>query len=338
MKSVMVRIMKQVLHDRRSLAMIVIAPIFLLTLLYLLLGNSSYVPAVAADGLPQKVVDALQEQSGIRIVAKESDESNEEMIRNGNADAVITQDADGLHILMMEPDSVKTTAVSNAVKAAFAQLNPQAAMEMNFLYGDPDESAFNSIGYLLVAILSFFMIFIFSGISFVRERTSGTVERLMLTPVKTVSVVLGYILGFGVFALIQSMLLILFSKFVFQMPFAGQWWMAAFVMLLIAVIAVMFGILVSAVSKNEFQVMQFIPVVVVPQFFFTGIIPVDTLPYHLSWLSKIMPLYYGSMGLRGILIYGSGLTDILPDIFALFAFIAVLFAANIFAVKKYRAV
>ena len=152
------------------------------------------------------------------------------------------------------------------------------------------------LAILLVAILSFFMIFIFSGISFVRERTLGTVERFMLTPIRTASVVIGYIGGFGVFALIQSVLLIIFAKFVFHIPFAGQWWLAVLIMLLIAFTAVMLGILVSAVSKNEFQVMQFIPIVIVPQFFFAGLIPVDTLPYHLSYLSKIMPIYYRQYG------------------------------------------
>ena len=337
MKSIMIRIFKQIVHDRRSLALIIIAPIFLLTLLYLVLGSSSYVPVVAVDHLPEQMVAALEAQEEISVVAKDSSTSAEDEIKSGIADAVITLDAEGIHITMLEPDSVKLGVVTGAVKAASAQMNPEASLDMVFLYGDTEASTFNSIGYLLVAILSFFMIFIFSGISFVRERTSGTVERLMLTPVKTVSVVMGYICGFGIFALIQSVLLIVFAKFVFKMPFSGDWWLATLIMLLVAVVAVMFGILVSAASKNEFQVMQFIPIVVVPQFFFTGIIPVETLPYHLNYLSYFMPLYYGSMGLRGVLIYGDGASQVLNYILALCAFIVVLFAANLLAVKKYRA-
>ncbi|NCB52615.1 MAG: ABC transporter permease [Clostridia bacterium] len=338
MTSIMLRIVKQILHDKRSLAMIIAVPLFLLTLLYLLLGKSTYIPVVAANNLPEQISEALKEQSAIEVIAKDSADSDEDYIKSGRADAVISQAADGMHIAMLEPDSVKTAAVTSALKDAVSSLNPQSSINMDFIYGDTDESTFNSIGYLLVGIVSFFIVFIFSGISFVRERTQGTVERLMLTPVRTASVVLGYMAGFSVFALIQSALLIVFSKLVFKMPFAGEWWLAALIMLLIALTAVMFGLLVSAVSKNEFQVMQFIPIVIVPQFFFAGLIPVDTLPYHLSYLSRIMPLYYGSMGLRGVLVYGDDFGEVFPCILALCVYIVVLFAANILAVKKYRAV
>lgn len=335
---IMIRIIKQILNDKRSLAMIIIVPIFLLTLLYMLLGKSSYIPVLATDNLPPQIISALKEQSSIEIKTKDSTESDKEYIKNGNADAVISIASDGMHITMLEPDSVKTTSITNAVRSMGASLNPKSSIKMSFIYGDTDESTFNSIGYLLMGIVSFFIIFIFSGISFVRERTLGTVERLMLTPIKTVSVVTGYICGFTVFALIQSALLILFAKFVFHMPFVGQWQLAALIMLLIAFTAVMFGILVSAVSKNEFQVMQFIPIVIIPQIFFSGLIPIDTLPYHLSYLSKIMPLYYGSMGLRGVLVYGDGINGVLPYIIALCVYIAILFVTNIVAVKKYRAI
>ncbi len=338
MTSIAIRIIRQVLNDKRSLALIVVAPVFLLTLLYLLLGKSAYAPVVATDGLPGMMAGVLKEQAGIEVVEKESSESAEDYIKGGRADALVSRDAEGIHVLMLEPDAVKVKAVTNALKAAAAQFNPIGSVNVGFVYGDPNESTFDSIGYLLTGILSFFMIFIFSGISFVRERTQGTVERLMATPVRTASVVLGYIGGFGVFAMIQSALLIVFAKFVFGMPFEGDWWLAGLVMLLIAFSAVLLGILVSAVSRTEFQVMQFIPIVMVPQFFFTGLIPVDSLPYHLSLLSRIMPLYYGSVALRGIMVYGQGLAGVAPQILALCTFVAVLFVSNILAVKKYRAV
>jgi ABC-2 type transport system permease protein len=337
MRSIAIRIIRQVLNDKRSLALIVVAPIFLMTLLYLLLGKAAYTPIVATDGLPNMMLDVLKEQEGIEVVEKKGGIGAADFIKEGSADAVVTRDSDGIHILMLEPDAVKMRAVTDALKAAAAQFNPLGSVNLSFLYGDPDESTFDSIGYLLTGILSFFMIFIFSGISFVRERTQGTVERLMATPVRTAHVVLGYIGGFGVFALLQAALLIVFAKFVFKMPFAGQWWLAGLVMLLIAFTAVLLGLLVSAVSRTEFQVMQFIPIVIIPQFFFTGLIPVDTLPYHLSLLSRIMPLYYGSMALRGVMVYGSGFAGIASHVLALIAYVAALFVLNVLAVKRYRA-
>ena len=197
---------------------------------------------------------------------------------------------------------------------------------------------FDSIGFVLLGILAFFMIFLLSGISFVRERTSDTLERLMLTPVKTLSVVGGYVLGFGVFAVIQSTLMILFAKFVLEMSFAGNFLLAMFIMLLLAMSAVVTGILVSAVSKNEFQVVQFIPVIIIPQIFFTGIIPIDSLPTPLIYLSRIMPVYHGSLGLQGVMVYSYGISQLLPQIFILCTIILILFIANIIIIKKYRAV
>jgi ABC-2 type transport system permease protein len=186
-------------------------------------------------------------------------------------------------------------------------------------------------------VLSFFLIFIFSGISFVRERTTDTLERLLLTPVKTVSVVGGYVVGFGVFALIQSTLMILFARFVLNMPFQGSWLLALLIMLLLALLAVVTGILISAISRNEFQVVQFIPVIIIPQIFFAGLIPLDTMPYNLHFLSKIMPLYYGCTALKNVLIFGYGLSEVMPQILVLLLFTGVLFAVNIFVVNKYRA-
>lgn len=332
------RIIKQITHDRRSLAMMLVVPLFLLTLLYLLLGKSSYVPAVMLDDLPQPFVAALEEVDTISVIEMNAAESYTVILENEEADAVISQDEDGIHIIMREPNSVKMSAVTDAVKEAAAQLNPQGQVTIDFIYGAKDQSTFDSLGFLLLGFLAFFLIFMFSGISFVRERTSDTVERLMLTPVRTASVVGGYVLGFSFFALIQSILIILFAKFVLRMPFIGQWWWALLIMMLIAIMAVVMGVLVSAVSRNEFQVMQFIPVVILPQIFFSGLIPVDTLPYHLDYVSVVMPLYYGCMGLKDVLVYGYGLLAILPEILVLCGIILALFAINIAVVKRYRAI
>lgn len=336
MKSIVKRIVKQMLHDKRSLGLMFIVPLLLLTLLYLLLGKSSYIPVVAIDNLPDKIVSVISENKDITVITKSDYESNEEYIKAGNADAVISMDADGIHIKMLEMDNVKINTITDSLKTSMAKINPASQMDVSFIYGASDESTFDSLGYMLLGFLSFFIIFIVSGISFVRERTSGTLERLMRTPVKTTSIVLGYILGFGIFAIIQSTLMILFARFILKMQFIGQWWIATLFMLLIAMISVMLGILVSVLSKNEFQVVQFIPIIVVPQFFFSGLISVNTLPYNLSYLSHIMPLYYGCTGLKEVMVYGYGFLEVLPYILPLLGFLAVLFIANILAVKKYR--
>ncbi|MDR2736883.1 MAG: ABC transporter permease [Gracilibacteraceae bacterium] len=332
------RIIKQMVHDKRSLAMIIIVPLFLLTLLYLLLAKSSYVPVVATENLPASFMTMLEEQDTIRLAVKDVDETIETFLKKGKADAVISQDEEGLRITFVEMDGVKVNAVTDALKSVVSVAAGKSQPETNidFIFGKKDQSMFDSLGFLLLSVLSFFMIFLFSGISFVRERTSDTLERLMLTPIKTVSVVGGYVLGFGFFAVIQSVLMLIYAK-ILGMPFVGSWLVAALIMLLLAVLAVVTGVLISAISRNEFQVMQFIPIIIIPQIFFSGLIPVDTLPFKLNYLSKIMPLYYGSEGLKGVLVYGYGFGRVMPQIVILLCFIAAVFAANVFVVERYRA-
>jgi ABC-2 type transport system permease protein len=147
---------------------------------------------------------------------------------------------------------------------------------------------------------------------------------------------LGYTLGFGVFAMLQSVILLCYVRFVLQMTITGSIVAAGFVMIMMSMSAVCIGAFCSIFANNEFQMMQFIPVVVIPQIFFSGLISLDTLPYHLGILSKIMPVYYACNALKDITIKGAGLDGVIPDILALLLFICLFFVLNIFALKKYR--
>ncbi|MDF2566932.1 MAG: transport system permease protein, partial [Oscillospiraceae bacterium] len=198
------------------------------------------------------------------------------------------------------------------------------------------DTMFNSLGYVLLGILSFFFVFIISGISFVRERSSGTLERLMLTPISRLSVVAGYTVGFGIFAAIQSILIILYTKYALGITFEGPLLLAILIMILLAFTAVSMGALVSIFANSEFQVMQFIPVIIIPQMFFSGLIPIDTLPFGLGKLAYIMPVYYGCTALENVMIKGFGIEQIWQYLLILLAFILVLFIINTLALKKYR--
>ncbi len=105
-------------------------------------------------------------------------------------------------------------------------------------------------------------------------------------------------------------------------------------MLLIAIVAVMMGMFVSTVSKTEFQVVQAIPILIIPQIFFSELIPVDMLPYHLNILSYFMPLYYSGMGLKYVMVYGYGIDKVWSYAEILMGIIALLVVANVAAVQK----
>jgi ABC-2 type transport system permease protein len=245
-----------------------------------------------------------------------------------------------IKLLFESGDAVKTGLVTKAVQNAMKQQNKAAvstpSLKVEFIYGKNNTNMFNSLGYVLLGVISFFLIFILAGISFVRERTVQTMERLMITPVKRWQVVLGYTIGFGIFATLQSIILLCYVKWVLHMTMEGSMVEAGLIMILLSMSAVCIGAFFSIYANNEFQMMQFLPIVVIPQIFFSGLISLDTLPYHLGYLSKIMPVYYACDALNAILIKGKGLSELLPQTFALLTFIALFFILNIIALKKYR--
>lgn len=241
-----------------------------------------------------------------------------------------------VEIIMLEMVGGKFSIVQKALMEAVPKIPQALDISVQTIYGSTNATTFDSLAYFLLGVLSFFLIFIFSGVSFVRERTLGTLERLMRTPISNASVVAGYVLGFGFFVVFQTLLLIPFTKYVLNTVFVGQLWLAILIMLLIAFVAVLMGIFVSVISKSEFQVVQSIPIVVISQIFFSGLIPVDMIPFHLDTISYFMPLYYGSVGLKYTMIYGYGIDKVWPYIFILIGFIVLLFMINVMAVKKSR--
>ena len=374
MKSLVIRILRQMGNDKRTLALMIAAPILILSLLYLLLGEGSYIPRISVShDFPPALLAELQKQDaeitvlpndmdkdidigteaaadasediGVADAAdaavdadivSEAEPDTDALLKDKTTDAVVTVDKDGMHIRMLESGSSKAASVTAAIKNAAAVVNPSSSMNLSFVYGKVDSTSFNSLGYVLLGVLSFFFVFIISGISFVRERETGTLERLMATPIRRMSVVGGYTVGFGSLAAIQSVLMILYSRYVLGMEFEGPVWLAMLIMVLLAFTAVSLGAFVSIFANNEFQVMQFIPLVIVPQMFFSGLITIDTLPYGLGNISYLMPIYYGCSGLEKVMIKGFGFDGIWKELCMLLVFILVLFALNVLALKKYR--
>jgi len=336
MISLIIRIVKQMINDKRSLALILIVPVLLLSLLYLLLGDSSYVPKIAVnESFPSTILSELKNQD-TEIIILESSENTEQLVKNNKVDAFLEINNVGIDIKMLEVNSVKVVKITDVIKKAMTNVNPTGSLTINYIYGQTNGSTFDNLGYMLLGVLSFFFVFLISGISFVRERTTGTMERLMLTPIKRSGVVAGYTLGFGIFAALQSVIIVLYTKYILKMEFVGSVPLVILIMILLAFTAVSMGALVSIFANSEFQVVQFIPVFIVPQIFFSGLIPVDTLPYGLSNLAYIMPVYYGCTALQNVLIKGFGIEKIWRYLLMLLIFIVILFIFNTLALKKYR--
>lgn len=336
MIALILRIAKQMHNDKRSLALILFAPILMISLLYLLLGESSYTPAIGIyQNTNNQIIKALKDQN-IKTVFIEGDSDISRLLEKNTIDAVVEFGPTGIRIKMLEENSTKATKITEVIRNVAGTLNPTGSIDISFVYGKSDGTMFDSLGYILLGILSFFFVFIISGISFVRERTTGTMERLMLSPVRRIGVVAGYAIGFGIFAALQGIFIILFTKYILQMEYQGSVLLSITIMILLACTAILLGALVSIFANNEFQVMQFIPLVIIPQIFFSGLLPIATIPFGLGNLAYIMPVYYGCMALKGVIIRGNSFGDIWGYILALGLFIIALVFMNSVALKKYR--
>ena len=233
---------------------------------------------------------------------------------------------------------VAATAVGAGAAGAVAP-----AFERETVYGSPDATQLDAMGPIILGYFAYFFVFLLTGVSFLRERTGGTLERLLATPVARTEIVVGYIAGFGILATIQVIVLLAFSLADVHVPAlgplpefslglgvanAGSPLLVFAIVLLLGIGAVNLGIMLSTFARTELQVIQFIPIVIIPQGLLGGLIwPVESLPDVLRPIAWVMPLTYGIEGLRGVLIRGAGLGDPTLQLdLAVLAGVALLFA------------
>jgi ABC-2 type transport system permease protein len=195
----------------------------------------------------------------------------------------------------------------------------------------PDKSMLDYTAPAMLATLILFFGFIITGISVLRERSQGTMERLMASPISRMDVVAGYLLGFLLFALLQTLIIFFYMVYVLDINFRGELWQILIFQVLIGIGAVCLGTFFSIFARNEFQIMQFIPLIVLPQIFLCGVLwPISQMPDYLQWIAKFLPLNYGVEGIRAMMLEGQSLLDIGKDIGVLAAYaVGLLFLAAI---------
>jgi ABC-2 type transport system permease protein len=185
----------------------------------------------------------------------------------------------------------------------------------------PDKSMLDYIAPAILAMLILFFGFLITGISVLRERSQGTMERLMASPISRLDVVAGYLLGFLLFALMQTLIIFFYMVYVLDVNFQGDLWQILIFQVLIGIGAVCLGTFFSVFARNEFQMMQFIPLIILPQMFLCGLLwPISQMPNYLQWIAKFLPLTYGVEGIRALMLQGQSLLDIGKDIGVLAAY------------------
>ncbi|MGH0429688.1 ABC transporter permease [Bacillus hominis] len=332
---VVIRIIRQFFRDKRSLAMMFGAPMLLLWLLSLVFTQKDYIPHIAVVDVPAPIVKVMKNQEA-SIYEYSKDKAISELEKQ-KVDAVIHLENGKMNLLLEGSDSSKNRAVLQVLQKS-TEKNDVSMMkpEVDYLHGSKDITMFDGLGPVLIGFFTFFFVFILSGVSFVRERLSGTLERLLSTPVRRWEIVVGYIIGFGIFAFIQSIIIVSFSVYILDLYVAGSIWLTLLITCMLSLTALTLGTFLSAYANNEFQMIQFIPLVIVPQIFFSGLFPIESMNKWLQMLGKLFPLTYGADAMRQVMIRNQGFKEIALDLTVLLLFSLLFAVGNVFALKKHR--
>jgi ABC-2 type transport system permease protein len=332
--AVIIRILRQFVRDKRTLGLMIAAPMLILTLINVVFADQERSINIGLAETTQQLEEKLAAEAGIVLLDDEQDGWN--LIEEGEVDAFLLPGK----IVLEGSDPAVNRAVMEALKnlqsPADESQGPISQFQVEFAYGSESMEMFDNIGPFLIVFFVFFFVFLIAGVSFLRERTSGTLERLMAAPIRRWELVLGYVGGFGVFTLIQSSIIVLFAIYVLDIRMAGSFGAVLLVTFTVAITALTLGTLLSAYARNELQMIQFIPLVVVPQVFFSGLFSIEAMPQWLQKISLAMPLTYAGEAMKDIMIRGKGLQDIYTHILLLAGFSLLFILLNIRALKKYR--
>ncbi|WLR43281.1 ABC transporter permease [Bacillus carboniphilus] len=329
------RIIRQFVRDPRTLALMLIAPIFILTLINLVFTSGETTYEIGYEDADETSVENL-DHDNFTFSSYDKTKPKEAIIEH-NLDAFISLDDKEIIITLEGSDPTTSKAIISLI-ASSVNNGGQANAEptINYIYGSADMDLFDSIGPVLIGFFIFFFVFLIAGVSFLRERTTGTLERLLSTPIHRYELVFGYIFGFGIFTLFQTTIITWYSIYILDVMHEGSFLYVLFISLLLSLTALTLGTLLSTFANNELQMMQFIPIIVIPQVFFSGLFPLDSMADWLASLSVIMPLTYGASALEEVMIKGNGFEAFSTEVYVLVGFTVLFACLNIFALKRYR--
>jgi ABC-2 type transport system permease protein len=365
------RVFRDVLNDKRSLAMLFIAPIFAMTVFGIAFSgdvedvnvvivnqDQGYIsPQGNTTSISNEIISHL-DTTVLNIQNKSDiDDARQEVI-DGKVSAMIyfpenfTQDAlfktqnsnypYSAEIIIRGDDTI--TNVKNAILKTVNQalsdtlsaegVTPALKITSDPIYGKDAEF----IDFFVPGILAF-VVFLLTTlltlINFVGERTNGTLERVLASPVTEGEIVTGYAITFGFFGVIQVILLLIIAIVFFNIMVVGNVLLAFITVAILALVSLSLGILLSSLAKRPEQAIQFIPFVVLPVFLLSGIFwPLQAIPDWLRPLSYLVPPTYAVEACRAVMLKGWGLDRIWPDLLALIIFAILFLALATYSLKR----
>lgn len=349
--AVALRVIRQFRRDPRTLALVIVVPLFVTLLVGYLLRESRSQPSVAVvtgpsdQAMVASVLADRLEAGGFRVERVCCEDQALAGVKSDRWDAalVVQPGTDGgvgrLQLTLEGSNPTSTRAMLRVAEQLARSLPPEALsggalagalttstpLDVTYVHGGPQFDSVDFQAPAFIGFFGFFFVFVLTTVSFLRERTAGTLERLMVTPVSRVEIVLGYMLGFGIVALAQSVVILGASLLVLRINYEGDLGLVFLLVAALTVASVNLGIFLSTFARTELQAVQFIPVVLVPQGLLCGLLwPIASLPRWLQGVARIMPLTYSTDALRGVMLRGESFSDggFVLDFVVLLAFAA----------------
>ena len=203
-------------------------------------------------------------------------------------------------------------------------LAPTLLMVLLWWVFSSNTKLFNAIAPALLGVFPFVIMFLITSITTLRERTGGTLERLMATRVGRFDIILGYALAFSVFGIVQSLITTAVAVYILDMNVAGPLWFVVVISVLDTILGVALGLLASAFAKTEFQAVQFMPAFIFPQLIVCGLfVPLAQLPDVLHSIAYWLPLTYAVDALNGVVVNDTISSDMWRDTWAVVGFIII---------------
>ena len=359
-------------HDRRTVGFLVLMPLLMITIFGYTFGGSVknvdvYVvnldQAPANQSLATAIITNLQTRDTLHIVKVYTSSSmiapSTEKVKDADIWATIvfnetfTQDVTSAASSGNgQPASVRMTmdgtnpnivqAISNdlqtAIRSALGAGASAAPISVvpDLVYGK-DARFIDFFAPGVMGLAAMMVTFMLSIISFVHERSAFTLDRLLSTPVTEGEIVAGYALAFGLVGLVQSSVIITAAVLLFDIQIAGNVLLVVLVIFLLGVGSQGLGFLLSSIAKNEFQAVQFMPLILFPSILLSGVFwPLEAVPTLLRPVSYFIPLTYAVEGCRSVMIRGWGPGAIWFQLLVLAAFATAMLILSTYGLKRRR--
>lgn len=368
------RILQGLRNDRRTLALMFLAPLVAMFLFGIAFsGDVKDVPVIvvnddegAGTGAPSpslsEAVISNLDTGALKIEYGEDVDGAVSRVEDGGAYGVIhfpagftasalaavqgRASAGGAAVeLLLDKSSASITnavvkGVNDALLATLDELGRELPVSVDASQAVYGQGA-RFIDFFVPGVMAF-VVFVITTlltlISFVGEKTTGTLDRLLATPLSEGGVVMGYATAFGVVGIVQSALLLTVAILVFKVMVEGNVALSFAVIALLAVVSQALGILLSSLARREAQAVQFFPFIILPAFLLAGVFwPLEAIPAWLRPLSYLIPPTYAVDACRSVMLRGWGIAKIWLDIAALLAFAAAFLLLSTWTLRRRKA-